>query len=235
VPEASRRCEEALQREPDDRVIEVSALGALSPLRAMEGQFDEARLLVSRMRAIDEELGTTPNRATMILERLGMIESLAGDNGAAERAAREEYAILEEFGSRDILPTSAAFLAYYVDEQGHYDEAERLTQLSEDGAEREDLPAQVGWRVTRSRVLARRGDPTGEHLAREAVAIAARTDDYHWHGNAELALAEVLSLGGCTDEAIEAAERGLALYERKGIVPLVERTKALIAELSGSS
>ena len=228
--EAVQRCEATLAQEEGDQWVEFRVLVALGPLRAMQGHFEEARALVSRLFAIDADLGATPDRQTIMLERLGEVESLAGDYAAAERAARKQYAILEEIGSRAILPTSAAFLADYVYEQGRYDEAERLTQVSEELAELEDMPSQVGWRVTRARVLAQRGDADAEPIAKEAVALAEQTEDYRWHGNAELALAEVLRLGGRTDEAVAAAERGLALYERKGIVPLVERTRARLEE-----
>jgi class 3 adenylate cyclase/tetratricopeptide (TPR) repeat protein len=228
--EAARRCEEALSREAGDQQIELGVLAALAPLRAMESRFEEARALISRLFAIDAELGTSAWRQTVIGERLGFVEGLAGNYEAAERAAREQYALLEVMGSKDILPTSAAFLAGYVYEQGRYEEAERLTQLSEELAELEDMPSQVGWRVTRARVLAQRGDRDAEPIAKEAVALAEQTEDYWWHGNAELALAEVLRLGGRTDEAVAAAERGLPLYERKGIVPLVERTRARLEE-----
>jgi predicted ATPase/class 3 adenylate cyclase len=230
--EAARRCVEALEREETDRSTAYGALAALCVLRAMEGRFAEARQLVSSMRALDAELGATPLRAAVIGERLGMIENIAGDYEAAERAGSEQYRVLEEMGSKDILPTCAGFLADHVYAQGKYEEADRLTHISEDLAEEEDLPSQISWRVTRARVLAQRGDPDAERIAREAIALAEKTDDYHWHGNAELALAEVLRLSGRTDEAVAAAERGLALYERKGIVPLVERTRALISELA---
>jgi hypothetical protein len=66
-------------------------------------------------------------------------------------------------------------------------------------------------------VLARRGEfELAERHARDAVALAERTDFLSLHGDAVSGLAEVLRLAARADESVSAAEEALALYERKG-------------------
>ena len=48
---------------------------------------------------------------------------------------------------------------------------------------------------------------------------------------ARFTLAEILHRAGREEEAAEAAARCLERYEAKGIVPLVQKTKALLAEI----
>jgi TolA-binding protein len=55
-----------------------------------------------------------------------------------------------------------------------------------------------------------------------------------WHGDALYDLAEVLQLAGRTDEAAATFEQALAQYELKRTVPLVEQTRARLAELRAS-
>jgi hypothetical protein len=81
-------------------------------------------------------------------------------------------------------------------------------------------------------VLARRGEHDAAcRLAREAVAIVEPTDMSVARGDALADLAEVLELGGDTAGAAVALERALEEYDRKGVVPAVERTRARLAEL----
>ena len=49
--------------------------------------------------------------------------------------------------------------------------------------------------------------------------------------DARFTLAEVLHRAGREEEAAEAATRCLERYEAKGIVPLVQKAKALLAEI----
>jgi hypothetical protein len=67
-----------------------------------------------------------------------------------------------------------------------------------------------------------------ERLAREAVALAERADSIRLLADASLALAEALEHVD-VDKAAAATEQALDLYLRKGIVPLAERARALLA------
>ena len=88
------------------------------------------------------------------------------------------------------------------------------------------------WRATRGRVLARRGDfEAAETLAREAVEIGRGTDDPRMLADCLLDLAEVLELARRVDEAVPMVEEARNLYERKGILPSIERADARLVRL----
>jgi len=70
-----------------------------------------------------------------------------------------------------------------------------------------------------------------ERLAREAVAIAARTHALNLQGDALCDLAEVLADAGEPDEAGAALQQALARYERKENIVMAERVRARLAEL----
>ena len=71
----------------------------------------------------------------------------------------------------------------------------------------------------------RHGDlDEAERLAREAIAIAGQTDWIDFRGETWTTLAEVLFLAGRRDEAVEAANNAIDLFERRGNVELVRWT-----------
>jgi hypothetical protein len=84
----------------------------------------------------------------------------------------------------------------------------------------------------RGKLLARRGEfSMAQTTARDAVKEIEAQSNPGVLGNTLIALAEVLQLADRPLEAHDAAERALAVYEEKGIVPAIERTRAFIAEL----
>jgi tetratricopeptide (TPR) repeat protein len=79
-------------------------------------------------------------------------------------------------------------------------------------------------------VLAAQGDvEQAERLAREAVALAARTDYLEEHADALMTLAEVLRRAGWAAEATPALEEALRLYERKDNTVLAARAREALA------
>ena len=66
-------------------------------------------------------------------------------------------------------------------------------------------------------------------LAREAVAIGAKTDHLNAQGDANADLAEVLMLSGKADEAAAALEQALDRYERKGNLVMARRMRDRLA------
>jgi Flp pilus assembly protein TadD len=88
----------------------------------------------------------------------------------------------------------------------------------------------------RAVVRARQGDfVNGVRLAREAVELAAQTDYLVLHGDACLALGQVLQEAGAGDEAVAAFRDALELFERKRNIPQAERTRALLRDLGQPS
>jgi hypothetical protein len=99
------------------------------------------------------------------------------------------------------------------------------------------VPADREWQIKRrsirARLLARDGEiRTAQSLAREAVAIAAKTELLWFHGDSLIDLAEVLRFATQTEEAAGAAGDALALYERKGNVVSAGSARRILAELS---
>jgi class 3 adenylate cyclase/tetratricopeptide (TPR) repeat protein len=231
APDAIHRAEEILDRARGTRAVESTFIVSLAGLHAMCGRFDEARELFARGRAIVDELGLKVWRAGFSLVASD-IEMLAGDPGTAEAHLRAGYEALHGMGDRGLLSTVAAALARAIYAQGRYEEAERFTEISEELNGRGNIASQIGWRATRGKVLAHRCDfEQAESLAREAVAIAERTDDLTQRGRAMLDLAEVLELAHRNKEATQFLERALDLFEQKGNVVVVEETRELLTRL----
>jgi tetratricopeptide (TPR) repeat protein len=157
---------------------------------------------------------------------------LAGDPAAAEWHLRRGYGALEEAGETGGLSTMAALLANAVYTQGRYEEAERYTRISEETAARNDYFSQILWRSVRAKAFASDGRlADGEQLAREAVTLAEATDDIDFHGDALMALADVLCLAERPAEAIPVIKEALRLFEQKGNVVSAGKARSLVAEL----
>ena len=163
---------------------------------------------------------------------LGAVEMLAGDPVAAEPHLRRGYAALEEVGETGVMSTLAASLADVLYAQGRSEEAVRYTRVSEEAAARDDYGSQILWRSVRAKAFAREGRlDDGEQLAREAVTLAEATDDINFHGDALMALAEVLCLAERPREAVPVIQEALNLYEQKGNVVSAGKARALLGEL----
>ena len=226
---ATRRCREILEESAGDRYAEGATANALAYLEGMRGSFDEARELAARSRTILEDLGLVL-AASVLDVWAGQVELLAGDPAAAERIWRASYETLERLGERGNLSTIAAFLAEALYEQEADDEAQRLTEVSEGAASDDDATSQIAWRVTRAKLLARRGElERAEELAREAVARADQTEWPNLRGSARTSLAEVLLAGGRPDEAARAAEEAVEIYDAKGNLPAAAGARDLVS------
>ena len=91
------------------------------------------------------------------------------------------------------LSTYAPQLGRSLCALGRYDEAEPLAQLGRELGGEQDFATQMLWRQVQALVHAHRGEHAeAERLAREAVAIAERTDALNHQGDALCDLAEVL-------------------------------------------
>jgi len=139
---------------------------------------------------------------------------------------------LEQLGDRAGLATAAALLAEALCEQERDEDAERYAVVAAEGASPDDQVSQVIWRGVRAKIFARRGlGAEAEIIAREAVALAAKTDFSWLHGNALVALGIVLHAAANDGGSREALEEALRLYEAKGDLVSSRSTRALLAEL----
>jgi class 3 adenylate cyclase/tetratricopeptide (TPR) repeat protein len=231
VQEGLNRCEQILEAARGDRSLEAVVGVMIGSLRAMRGDFDEARRLYRGSRDILEDLGLE-----VILEAMrtfcGVTELLAGDREAAEHEFRLGYEAFERMGEKGQLSTNAAYLARALSAQGKHVEAHGYTVISEDAASPDDFVSQVVWRQARARSLADREQlEPAERLAREAVALASETDFLAMHADALVDLAEILHAADKLDEARTGLREALAAYEQKGVVVVSEKVRSLLAEL----
>ncbi|MGH3115782.1 MAG: ATP-binding protein [Gaiellales bacterium] len=234
VTEGLEVCARIRDEAPNDRSLEGVVYAMVGALNARLGRFGEARALCRRSEAIFRDLGLSLLLAGLH-QYTGGIELLAGDPVAAERELRVGFEEYERMSERGRLSTTAALYGLALHAQGRDEEAYRYTVISEDSASPDDLASQVFWRQARALVLARRNElDEALRLAREAVELAAQTDLLWMHGDALVALAEVLSASGSTTDAIDAAEKALALYDAKGDVVSGPKTRALLDRLKAS-
>jgi class 3 adenylate cyclase len=210
-------------------------LGLLGVAHAMEGDFEEARALVSEEVSAYEEVGNHHAAVRAAAHGFGPVELLAGDAAAAEEHSRRGFHALEELGETGHLSTLAALLARALCALGRYEEAEECTRISEGAAGRDDYLSQVLWRSARAVALAgqeRARDAAG--LAREAVTLAEATDDLNTTGEAYMALAGALRQDRRGEEASVAAGQAQLLYERKGNLVAAAGAHAFVAKQLGT-
>jgi DNA-binding SARP family transcriptional activator/ATP/maltotriose-dependent transcriptional regulator MalT len=230
VRDGIRRYEEILARPAEQRRIRASVLRALAGLKAMEGDFEQARGAMADSRAILEDLGLHVTAASAA-ETAAIIELLAGDPAAAEHELRMSSRRLEEMGDTTVTPVLAALLAQALYAQERDSEALAFTEVSEAAATADDLSAHVQWRAARAKVLARLGRlGEAEALAREAVALAEQTDFLVVHADALVDLAEVLRAGARAEEAGAVLRDAVRLYERKGNRVAARRARRALTE-----
>jgi class 3 adenylate cyclase len=226
VPEAIRTCIEIRSEVVTSEVAVALTLHPLAALRAMQGEFSEARALIREGNAVLAELG---RMQSAVSHPEALVEMLAGEPAEAEARLRAGYERLEQMGEKSILSTTAALLARAIYAQGRYPEAAAFCAESENTAAAEDLSAQVTWRGVRAKILAIDGHTDeAENLAREAVQLAAQTDMLNRRADALLDLADVLRLAGRSGDANAALHEALEFYELKGNAVSAGHARSLI-------
>jgi class 3 adenylate cyclase/tetratricopeptide (TPR) repeat protein len=228
VEEATRRVKQLLVDLPDAYPVE----SYLAILYSYTGRHDEAREAIERSRHMMQELGRRIWHAGLAMNA-GWIALLADEPERVEQDLRDSATVLDEAGESGLRSTVTAVLAEVLYELGQDEEAEEWTRRSEQASSVEDVLSHTLWRSTRAKVLARRGEAAEAlRLSAEAVEWARRSDGLPDLGDALFARGEVLRMLGRLDEARPAYEEALAVYERKRIVPSIERTTHALAELA---
>jgi tetratricopeptide (TPR) repeat protein len=165
--------------------------------------------------------------------QLGLIELTAGDIEAAVRAYREGFDGLGELGEAGFRSTMGTMLAAALVQVDRLDEAEAVLDSTEPLLTADDADPQVRMRWVRGQVLAGRGRlKDGEGLARQAVALASRTDYLPLHGDSLVALAEVLLAAGKDEQAVVALREAVELFDRKEATAPAAKARARIEELA---
>jgi len=221
-----------LEQHSGDRASEANILLFMGGLEAMRGGFDEARALVTDAKDRYLELGQALSATDACGLVRGAIEMLAARPEAAEEALREGCEICMKTNETALLATRAAQLADALYAQGRYEEAEEWVGISREHAAPEDLDAQMHWHAVEAKLRARAGVVHAGQLAREAVALADRTDALNDRAKARMDLAEVLRLTGSEDEALEVVRRAVGLYELKGNAVAARRSRSLLGTIA---
>jgi tetratricopeptide (TPR) repeat protein len=229
VDEGVRRCLAIQAQHRSEPTLQPVIDSILAVLEAMRGRFARARKHYQRSHLAFDELGLNVRLASFRMYA-GWAELIAGDAAAAERQLRRGSEALERMGEQTYLSTMAAFLARAVLAQGRYDEAERLTQVTDDIASDDDLFTQAMWRATRARLLARRGDADAERLARESVELWFDTDCLNLQADALVDLAETLRLLQRAHESMDVLGKAIHLYESKGNLASATAVGALLSD-----
>lgn len=212
-----------------NRKLEIAARVASAYADAARGRFDVARAQIHDAQALAEELSLTTVLAASVLRAAGEVELLAGEPAAAERQLRPACEALENAADWGHFGSVATLLAEALCRQGQTEEATRLVELTALRSFPEDIEAQVGWRRVKARLAASCGKiEDAERLAREATALAARTDYLDLHAQTASDLAQVLRLAGKPAEHAIALDQAIRLFEQKGnLVQAVETREAL--------
>ena len=226
VDAAIERCEQFLSDVCGDRSLEA-AIGSTSPgCMRCAATSTEARELWAAADKLYEALHLSFRRAARSYIPAS-IETLAGDYDAAERELRWGYETLEQMGEKSSRATIAAFLAEAVYKQGRDDEAERLTEVSEELAAA-GRPRAAGARGGAS---ARRSSPGAASSSRpkssrrEVVALAANTDFPDLKASTSLDLAGGARRGRQRRTKRSSSSIGREqLYERKGNVVAAQQS-----------
>jgi tetratricopeptide (TPR) repeat protein len=218
VDEAIARCEGFLAEMSGEPLIAAAISSVLAGLIAMRGDFGEARRLWGGASDQYEELGL-PYRRAVRSTIAADIETLAGDDEAAERELRWGYETLERMGEKGARAVIAAFLAETLSRQDRNDEADLYIGIAAELAAADDLVPQVLCRSVGAKVLASRGiQDQAEALAREAAAMVEGMDFPDLQALTLLSLAEVLGSTGAAEESAVLVEQVRALYDKKGNV-----------------
>jgi class 3 adenylate cyclase/tetratricopeptide (TPR) repeat protein len=230
VEEGLRFVDEVLGRFGDAPEIQAFALHVQAHMRARLGEFEGAFEAVTAWRRHKLELG----QQAMYAQTAGCAWDVclwAEDWVRGEEVLREGYEMVERLGMKTFLPTQAAHLGEAVYRLGRLDEAERLSETSEELGASDDAYNEMSWRRLRAKVLACRGDLAGaQALARRAVEMGRELGFLEEAALAWLDLAEILGASGdpgARAATMEARDR----FERKGNLVGLARANALLGDL----
>ncbi len=236
VAEAILQCETALDRGLVERQAEALVRCSLARLRAMQGDFVEARELIAEADRLRDELGANVIIPVTSLHS-SRVETLAGDPEAAERDLRVDFEKLSSIGDKYGLPVVGVLLARAVCQQGRYEEAAELNATVEQLADDADVETQAIRRCVSAQLLVAGGGnrEEAEQLAREAVDLVDSVESPDLHGDCLVILAEALKAAGRQDEASLVLRDACDLYRLKGNVVSVEHALALEREVLPSA
>jgi tetratricopeptide (TPR) repeat protein len=206
---------------------------ALAYAHAMRGETDLADERFERGQERARELGMRLHLAAAHPQ----IEAglMLGHYAETEHIVRDGIELLREMGEQGYLSTSLIYLADAIVSQDRPDEAEAVLDEAGELAAEDDAVAVIGIRRVRAKILRRQGHlDEAERQAREAVAFGEPTDYFTERAGSHRVLGEILLARGERGEGLEHLRAALDLFERKGILVLLEPLRARIDEVAGA-
>jgi len=199
-------------------------------LLAELGRFAKARSLLSETLAQINERGLAL-LAGFAMQTAWRIEMLAGDDAAAERAARRGCEQLDRLDEHAFLSTQSCQLADALYVLGRYKEAEQWALRGLELGSSDDLATQFLGLSVRSRVSARHGDiSTALALAEQVDSLAEASDDPRDPADAALNRAEITHLAGDRARASELISQAIEHYQRKEATAYIARAHRMAAQ-----
>jgi DNA-binding SARP family transcriptional activator len=223
VPAAAARCEELLEANRGDRVLEATISSCLAELGAMAGRFDEAR---ARVDDANRVLGAADSLlAALAQTTIARALMLLGDGAGARQAHEARWQFFSSYanGAPDARAIDSAELALtFCCDTGRWNEAERWLALYA------DVPRRTHLRLmSEARVAAHRGEhETAVVLAERALELTAESDGLNDLAADWLGFAEVCRAAGHREDAEAAVANALAAYEAKGNVTAAAALRA---------
>ena len=201
-----------------------------SDFLAVLGRFDEAQAEMDGALATIDELGCDVYSKSRAFHTASLAQ-LRGDLQYADAELARSISLLGS--NRAWISTLAGWRANVLIQLGRLGEAQDVVSLAQSTSHGDDPNSEPSWRIARAQLLAREGrlEPALE-LAGEAVAIADRCDEIRFRADHRMSLAELLEHAGHPEEAREAVEQALELYQRKLAVTGIERAERRLAELA---
>jgi hypothetical protein len=145
VDAATGRIEQLLEAASGEPRAQAAILMPLSMQYGYAGRFADARQAFARSRVMSTEFGAKLQWAMGATHAGGAIELIAGDFAAAERHLKVGDEVLQSMGEHGFRATVLTQLAEAAYAQGHFYEAERLTEEAEACAVPDDIDSQAHW------------------------------------------------------------------------------------------
>ena len=232
VEEALACATDTLSLVEDVPAAKAEVLWEVASNNAMLGNFEEAHAAMEASRQIERDLGRGLTASHFGAQVEELIYRLEGDRQARARVLRQGLRAYQQVAN-ELNAMLAALLAQALADLGQDDEAWELAEAAEEASQGylHVIPFVYSAQAI---VLAHRGhyDEAEQHV-RDAITTLRRTEFNTQTADALMTLGEVLRGAGRVSEAVAAISEASAIYEEKGIVPLVERARSEIAQLRG--
>jgi len=198
---------------------------------AMREDYPSAYRLLARSRETYDDLGLSFPKA-LASQTAYEVALRAGELGSAIPSLEEDEAALAGMGDQWARSTTTAMLAHAMYADGRLEAAQRWGEVARDLTTSGDVFSEVLWRTVLAKLLARSGEhEEAQALALEAVTLVRSSDWLCIRADALLDQAEVLTLGGRTQDALTVVTQARELYAQKGDGASVVRSDRVLGHI----